>query len=536
MTVTFSRLVGSCAKANFYHPYGLKAGDDLLDHVGIPRLQHFSDRSWLDDRSLAPQAQALTIVVMHYDPGFDKYLSQPVELRAVLDLAWYMTLYVADRLIRRIRHAEERGRSIDRRELIDSVYLECSRNEGDIASKNPALMDLYRRLDEAKAALRRWYTRGRELRKYRLPTVYTEEMRRIRADGAVERYRQSPHAEGLLRSAERQQQIRRLYKLRMADMFIHIPWEERDRWMEWALSRPKGTSFAASALASAPKPDPVANALQMFAPEGATDRSWMDDPNQLQRVLAAKGAHLKTFLPPDFFSSEKQSERVRRRFATNPLYQFTRILNGREVIIQANGDMILRWKAPAALVKGAAEDQDITLKIRLPKSAVPLKEGDKRSVQFLAHGIGVIDENQRPLSRPGYSASEGLMRSADFILHQESQLLQALWNSERRVVAPSRRLIQQTLADTLGGRTRRASETEAGRKLFKQQSSEKTLAAFRPIRRNDSIWLLQQWLSATYPQGGTFAIVDAVEFPDENSMVPSFTAFLNQHLDHPWVR
>lgn len=76
-----------------------------------------------------------------------------------------------------------------------------------------------------------------------------------------------------------------------------------------------------------------------------------------------------------------------------------------EVIVQANGDLILRWKVPAGVIKDVDTEKDMVLKVRLPLAAVPVRAGEKRFVKFLEEGIGLLDENQRPLIRATHRPS-----------------------------------------------------------------------------------------------------------------------------------
>ncbi|KAI9103724.1 hypothetical protein DFS34DRAFT_296352 [Phlyctochytrium arcticum] len=73
LRVTFSKKVSSFAAANFYHPLGLSVHAGFLTFVGVPRLQHYAPREWLNDTTTTqPPSGFATIVVPHYHPGLDK--------------------------------------------------------------------------------------------------------------------------------------------------------------------------------------------------------------------------------------------------------------------------------------------------------------------------------------------------------------------------------------------------------------------------------------------------------------------------------
>ncbi|KND01262.1 uncharacterized protein SPPG_03074 [Spizellomyces punctatus DAOM BR117] len=559
ITVTFSHLVTSSAHANFYHPYGLSQ-DNFLDSVGVLSLRHFEDRDWLS--SVESEVTEWTIVIPHLDPGFDKYGAQPVELRAVIDLTWYLTFYVAHRAMKLLRAGKgaAKGKGPDRTTLVKRLYTECS--EHDPMFMDPAVVALYERLKQAKTALKAHWEDVRQRRR-RTVQPLDEEVRKVMSEKAVARILRGERARGAPNSDERKAQVNRLYKLHMPDTFLHVTdyKEDKDRWFQWAMTLPENMSFAMSSLAQAmPKAQRIRNSIRMFRPAEATDDSWMDDPTRMRKALLAKGAHLKQFLPADFYSSEKQRERVLRKTASDPLFAHTSVLQGREIKIWANGDMVLRWIAPAELLEALQTDRNVTLIVRGPKRAVPIQDGDKRFVQFLADGIGLYDENGRDIG-PG-----ALVRQQDFILHKSHRLLQALWASERAIIqgtapipaltieaaaegpvpvsvsVPARRpSLAQSISEALarGMETALSEPLEAekmtsGRPPFKQQTSKKTMAAFGPVQANDGLWLLQQWLKETHPNGGTFSLADPIIFPNQQSMIPSFSMFLDKYPNHPY--
>lgn len=57
------------------------------------------------------------------------------------------------------------------------------------------------------------------------------------------------------------------------------------------------------------KQHPLRNALIQYAPEGVEGEEWLDDEEQVKEAALRWGAAMKTFLPEDHFSSEKQRER-----------------------------------------------------------------------------------------------------------------------------------------------------------------------------------------------------------------------------------
>ncbi|KAJ3153529.1 hypothetical protein HDU89_000563 [Geranomyces variabilis] len=111
-----------------------------------------------------------------------------------------------------------------------------------------------------------------------------------------------------------------------------------------------------------------------------------------------------------------------------PLYAHHAVLEGRQVVTQANGRLLLRSQSP--------ENQAVTITILLHKSFVPAITGNYRTVHFLEGGIGLRDETGRALEPPGQrhglTLQEGVIPRKKFKYHEQRDVIERIWDLERR--------------------------------------------------------------------------------------------------------
>ncbi|SCV70386.1 BQ2448_1780 [Microbotryum intermedium] len=110
VTVTFGRETLSCARANFLHGHGLPDSASVFSHVGRVMRRYLLDAVWLEDASSStPPPDRETLVIGHVDHGFDKYGSQPIELRRVVDVCWRVTFFVAGLVVEEAKSLAEQS-------------------------------------------------------------------------------------------------------------------------------------------------------------------------------------------------------------------------------------------------------------------------------------------------------------------------------------------------------------------------------------------------------------------------------------------
>ncbi|KAJ3154700.1 hypothetical protein HDU89_007940 [Geranomyces variabilis] len=498
ITVTFSQPVSSIAAANFYHSIGIRQ-DEFLDNVGVPRLAHYAPADWLTDNTMqGPPAGYWTIVIPHIHPGNDKYGTQRAALHRVLDLTWWITMYVAQ-IMRDRRSPFEPPRSRDA--LVQRVYNELSLPDAQLTGEHIAFAAVRAELARAKAELR-----NRDgLMLITSPTHRVEALveAQIRSAGALQRMERCGRADGAANSATRASQVNYLWKLNIPDLHMHIPRTQEQAWRAWMSKRKRGKYYLGCVIHDTTPADRYTRAmLRQFAPEGlATGDDWMADPVQRRKALVRKGQQLRAGLPEDFFSPEAQRLRALGQQAADPIYQHIPVLEGRQVKIHANGQVNLYWLSPAG--------NNVTFRLRAPVSFVPKLKGEIRTTDpsfgFLPATQLVVIDAQLPAC---YAAERALLGAVPAIA--------------AAAVAP--------------GPPPLSAEVKGA------QLAEKRLS--RHIARNDGLWLFKKWLDTQFPQGGDLSTATLREFPDRNDTIEEHLgAFLAQHTTHPhyatvlpWVR
>ncbi|TPX73006.1 hypothetical protein SpCBS45565_g00121 [Spizellomyces sp. 'palustris'] len=505
LCVTFSFKVSSCAAANFYHQYGLSTLADFLSAVGRPRIQHYASRDWLtNEQESVPPSGFSTISIPHYDPGYDKYGSQPRELRRVIDIAWMITIFIATKAL---DHATASAGNESRDEMVTRIFASVN---PDSATRDPLLVKVYHELDIAKQSLRSYVEKDRA-RVSRLPTrdpKFYQEMQALRAQQAAkDRVVRGFFAKGDAKSESRKEQVDYLWKVQYPDLMLHVlpgPGSEL-QWKEWASSRKRGTSYYMSspALASRVRGVPaMRNLLRPFAPDDAgSDDSWMEDPQLLQRAIEAKVAQMVAGQPADHFSSEKQRE---RRLGKHAAYHTS--LEGSLIKIDGHGRVTLFWQDP--------QGSRLRIKIRVAQTLATILPADKRYIHFFDEGISIKDQNDRIMTISRGKESVIVKRSVFSLLEDGEQLTRL----------PSGTYIPSTL-------------TTKGRDAFRSRSKPEQLAAFTlPLAENDALWLLYKWLDHDYPTGGTFNAADPNDFPTlaNESLQMRFAQLLTNYPEHPY--
>ncbi|KND03938.1 uncharacterized protein SPPG_01388 [Spizellomyces punctatus DAOM BR117] len=531
LCVTFSFKVTSCAMANFYRPYGLTTLADFLTAVGCPRIQHYATRDWLtDEQASAPPSGFSTIIIPHYHPGYDKYGSQPWELRRVLDIAWMITIFIATKAL----DVASAGHD-NRDEMVTRIFATV---DPDSATVDPRLVKVYQELDVAKEDLRS-YVENERGRISRLPTrhpVFYGELQALRAQQAAkDRVVRGFFAEGDAQSESRMEQVNYLWKVQYPDLMMHIPPGpgSEQQWKQWAASRKQGTSFYMSSLVLASRVRGVPamrNVLRPFAPEGAgDDDSWMQDPQLLQRAIEAKVAQMVAGQPANHFSSEKQRERRLGRIT------YHTSLEGTLIKIDGHGRVSLFWQDP--------DGSRLRIKLRVAQTLATVLPNDKRFIHFVDEGISIKDQNGR-LMTISRGKETVIVKKTVFSLLEDGDNLTRLWTHERTLLGhlaptpagPSTTLPTAGPSTTLPTAGPSTTLPTKGRDAFRSRTKPEKVAEFNlPLAQNDALWLLYKWLEQDYPTGGTFNAADPGDFPTlaNDSLQMRFADFLANHHDHP---
>ncbi|TPX60186.1 hypothetical protein PhCBS80983_g01889 [Powellomyces hirtus] len=510
VTVSMGRDPTAVLSAHFAHPYGIPT-EDYLDHVGTIRRCSFAPLTWTtDDNVDTYPAGSSTLVIAHYDPGYDKYqvMGPGLEIRRVMDFTWMLTVFAADTAQKRLRRGMQ-----DRDAILDHVMATCSMQNTD-----PTVQAFFQAFNAAKTALR---------------TVWAQYHAACPA---------TLHA--FLESPGHKEEMSERSKERVQHNDAHTSRNRRcwkDAFFAWGLALPHSTSLMMSSLqAAALLPagvDPLVHVLQTVAPPGVVGNDWMKDPILRQQALQFKGEQLKAGLPPNHFAPKQQQERVLRRFGQDPndeIYSFTRVLERREVKVHQNARMVLRRKDPA--------EKDHTLIVPIHQEAIGVLDNDtERFVTFLPDGIGLLNKKGELLIRLGNSRTQGVVRRSQFAMIENGDILEQLWASERQLITG----FAPALAPGPGQFAAPAAEPIVIPK------GEAPLCKVRQNARvqsqGDALWLFQEFLNEEFPEGGVFhtgeeGVFDfTVPCPKGNggtlvpaSIWPMLGEFLERHRTHPY--
>jgi hypothetical protein len=166
-----------------------------------------------------------------------------------------------------------------------------------------------------------------------------------------------------------------------------------------------------------------AHILKQFRPVDAEDDSWMSDATKVQTAFGEAGARLKRGLPDNHFSSEKQRERVNKKWKDQGLQDFHKSLEGKELNMQQNGRCLLYWTKP--------DGSQCTVELNVPTFARPTLSDQDRSrfVHFTADGIEIRNASGAVARKAGVVAGPTVSHG-EILLMRNSENLLALWTVE----------------------------------------------------------------------------------------------------------
>ena len=141
--------------------------------VGVPVVRNYADPSWLQEEEGSPSDESYFINIPHIHPGRDKYGSQDIALRRVLDYTMPMTFLVADHTMAFLDgyKGEKLSRRQQRERILNAVRTSLDSQSGRKSQQ---------RFDQAKIDLAQWFSKDAS-------RTITEDVRLILTDqGRVE--------------------------------------------------------------------------------------------------------------------------------------------------------------------------------------------------------------------------------------------------------------------------------------------------------------------------------------------------------------
>ncbi|SCZ91752.1 BZ3500_MvSof-1268-A1-R1_Chr5-1g07650 [Microbotryum saponariae] len=495
LVIAPSHLSFSCAMANWLHPFGIGLDTEIFSHVGKVNCRYLLDNDYLEDETqLEPPRDREVLVIDHVHPGYDKYGTQPQELRRVFDICHTITWFVAGVVVEK-SHLLAQGRPdgrADRAAVIDEVMKTL-----DLSSR---FSDLEQKCDAWVAEYQLWVVEHRAQYRPRMGTAVASGVRKA---GARRRVSNIELAWGDVGSAERQRQLVRVWKLQNPEYFLclerPVTWE---KWEQWGGGVAKGNSYFATALAQAGRQllvaqgrHPLRSVLLAFTP----DEMWMADPVAVQRALSTWSHNALAHrvadrdFPADHWSSKKQRARTLKKGTI-----FLDRLEGE--VAEFN---FSNRKCEILLRRHDTEvDNDFTFRLRLSPSFAPRAEGERRILHFLPGGVGLEDENGNFLQRDGFTPEEGIFRARDAVLGHRGDIFARIFAAERAALAPA---APARTATTTSTSTNTLAATATAMQLLMPPTGEppvtsttrkqkRTEAREQNISPGDGVWLLKQWV------------------------------------------
>ncbi|KAJ3178944.1 hypothetical protein HDU87_003213 [Geranomyces variabilis] len=215
------------------------------------------------------------------------------------------------------------------------------------------------------------------------------------------------------------------------------------------------------------------------------------------------------------------------REPSDPLAQFTSVLEGREVMVWANTQVPVYWSDPQSGV-----NHQIIL--RAPRSAIGVDDNDsRRFLAFLPQGIGLRNETGTYYALEHHSPMvHGSIRQDQFLKHAQGPIIQRMWELERQRLAPATQPQPTFSPATLPGKAPPAKRAKEPPKTAPDA--------------NDALFLVRGWLDQVFPHGGYFHTGKAdwslklyppdVDVPslDIESLWLTWTDYMRFQPNHPY--
>jgi hypothetical protein len=491
--------VSSSLAANFWHQYGLPKSE-FLNSVGVPTLQNF-DKSWLDSDDPEPKDNGYFILMPHYDPGYDKYGCQSDELHRVLVLTWMATVALADMIKKRLESFQHSPRGALLRGALS-----------DFESSQEVLV-ITEALKVAKQVFKDRLAMDNRNNARNTPT---EEVRQKIKRGADLRVAKAGFAEGKPNSPQRQQQLNRLWKLRLSDLHIRLANEpaNREPWMKWANSVAEGKSYFASLIATATfdlsKEFPEMIDLEPY--------ESLADPDVRRRVFLKMedGARLRNGDP------EVVRLHLLRRHGVSAgeldTYDYLPDLRGRTVTVPSNKICTLYWRD----TEGKA---NVKIQLRCPPDSAGVVGC---TLWFEDRGISLCrpDGSVYPASKTNDTPVTWPITHLETL--NDAANIRKCWEAQMEKQWPV------SVPDPISSSV---TSHPPGFYLpqgdgFVKQGTKKHGNYHNPPRPGDGSWLMCQFLDECYPEGGSLFFGDAEKWPEKQAECAKaqFSAFLERPL------
>jgi hypothetical protein len=264
-----------------------------------------------------------------------------------------------------------------------------------------------------------------------------------------------------------------------------------------------------------------AHILRQFRPVDAEDDSWMSDATKVQTAYDEAGARLKRGLPDNHFSSEKQRERINKKWKDQGLQVFHKSLEGKELNMRLDGRgrCLLYWTKP--------DGSQCTVELYVPTFARPTLSDQDRSrfVHFTADGIEIRNASGAVVRKAGVVAGPTVSRG-EMQLMSNSENLLALWTVQTGYVAPA--ASTGPTVDIYGAK---------GQPLIRSATKTTTLEGY-PKPPNAIAGMLSGFSTSSsiqVPNGGTLVSCVRTDLrPNDNFWIFFRTYLSANHPNHPY--
>jgi hypothetical protein len=408
------------------------------------------------------------INVPMFDPGRDKYGSNSLEIRRLIDMSMryaFLLIDIAGEVL-----SEPNGPQRNRLELCHEILRRL--NSDTRPARARFLSALQSAKDDCASYIRTSFTQ-----------TSSEDVRPVLDHAGRQIMRSLGTAEGAPYSFKRDMQLDEIWDRNTPELHSLVPHNEslKEKWKETFVPLQEDQYFYLAVLANLPPDTYLANLLDTLRPEWAKDDSWVHDKSERDRALASVQGGLWV---------TRKNEVLRKstvQFPDQPVK--AKSLHNHQVgFVDSNDGCTLRWIG----LDGTA--RSTLLRVR---SAVSKTDFETRTLLFTEHGINIVSGTGEM-----FRGRLGHQDLATFPLDQvlNRRELYELWSSVRQAhghaVPPFGVQFDASLARDWG--------TTKGVAALTQQATSVPSHMNRPPAPLDALYPLDAYINIHFPSGGNF--------------------------------
>jgi len=503
IAISCGRDVNSITRADFHHSHGLKRGELMSRVAG-----HVSIQFWDGDRANEDSA---FINIPNFDPGFDKYARNPLERRRVLDLSWCMNILVANVAINVLQNHASDDELPTRLSLCEEILYEIE------SGPDPGIAAFLVEFERAKDDLVQYSMRERQGGRSSLPKDL------ILNDSGRRELEQFGLASGKPLSTERDAQLEALWQDNIPDLHELIPHDanRKAQWKQTFDRLREGHSYYLAMLSGLPDSARLAEIIAQ-CPETQKFLGQLQDPAIKERAAFTASRYI--------IDRIKQDQSIVSRITRSTDWIETTDMQGAFVSVvpfpknEYNGYVKLQWQRK--------KSQRYTIQFQTSVWAKPSHSTESMTLSFTTEGIDLCDSTGHAL-RPSQSVAVANAYKASFPV---SQLKAQTQDLRFHLWADVMALSGYTLPEAAVAADARKWSQKKGITFIPPKAQDETPRQNRPRKLQDALYLLEQYIDKTLPEGGWFRTAPKARKPDSEEHLQGFVAFLRspEYQLHPY--